>query len=116
MNPILKFVTEHFIRQSIVFESVPPFADNTKPVYDEMVRRGYDRKYNLIWYISEDECATIKNGKINYWNPRSRKTLKEKIRNYSHYMRTKCIICCNTYITSSGTHKIQTEKARSVFI
>ena len=37
------------LRNTILFESVPVYADNTKEVFDEMVRRGLHRKYRFIW-------------------------------------------------------------------
>ena len=33
----------------IVFESLPDFSDNTRAVFDEMVRRGINKKYKFIW-------------------------------------------------------------------
>ncbi len=101
MKRIIKKIADKVIKQSILFESKPFFSDNTRPVYEEMIRRGYAKKYNLFWWISDNEYATIKNGVVSYWNPGARKTIKEKIRNYSVY-RTKCIICCNKFLPSSG--------------
>ena len=115
MKKILRSIAEYFIKPSIVFESKPAFSDNTKAVYDEMVRQGYEKRYNLIWYISEDQCATLQNGNVIYWNPRDRKTIKEKIRNYSYYYKTKCIICCNTFIGASGSHQITNGKNQRSF-
>ena len=102
----MKELLYRFIKDSIVFESIPPFSDNTRAVYDEMVRRGYDKKYMLVWYIDDETCATLKDGVPEYWNPVKRKTLKEKIRNYSYFLKTKCIICCNKFLPSSGYKSI----------
>ena len=105
MNKYLTAIVDHFIKPCIVFESKPSFSDNTKAVYDEMVRRGYDKKYRLIWSTSYRECAEIKNERIIYWDPRVRNTIKEKINNYTYYFRTKCIICCNDFISSTNPDK-----------
>ncbi len=99
----------------IVFESKPEFSDNTKAVYNELVNRGYGTKYQLTWYISEDKCATLKKGNVTYWNPKKRKTIREKLRNYQYYYRTKCIICCNSFIGSSGSHQITDGKDQVSF-
>ena len=87
-------------KRSIIFESKPFYSDNTKPVYDELVKRGYDKKYNFFWYISNNQCATIKNDEIEYWNPRKKKSLSDIIR-YCSYSQPKCIICCNSFLPHS---------------
>ena len=105
-NRLFKWLTGKFIKPSIIFESKPHFSDNTKAVYDEMVRRGYDKKYRLVWYLSWQEWAELKDGKWCVYNPRERKTLSQKFRNYSIYYMTKCLICCNTFLPSSGEGQI----------
>ena len=99
---ILAAIVHPFIKQSIIFESKPIFSDNTKAVYDEMIHRGYDKNYRFVWFAGGCEFAEIRNGKISYWNSKDRKTIKEKIRNYSVAYRTKCLICCNEFLTSKG--------------
>ena len=37
------------LRDTIIFESCPVFADNTKVVFEEMVRRELYKKYRFIW-------------------------------------------------------------------
>ena len=106
MKNWLKHFVGSFIKPSIVFESTPAFSDNTKPVYDELLSRGYAKKYCFIWYINDDKCASIKNGKISYWNPRERDSIYKKIRNYSLYYKTKCLICCNTFLPAKGEERI----------
>ena len=106
MNRILKAIIDKLLKPCILFESKPTFSDNKKAVFDEMVRIGYNKKYRFIWYVSYNECAEIKNGKIYYWNPHNRSTLTEKIRNYNLYFMTKCIICCNSFLSSSGRNQI----------
>lgn len=96
---------EMFIKPCIIFESRPPFSDNTRPVYDEFVRRGYDKKYRLVWYLDDNTCASLKDGKPIYWDPMVRHTISDKIRNMSLNSKTKAIICCNRYLGSSGYSK-----------
>ena len=59
----LSGIVNHFlikvIKPCIIFESSPVYSDNTKPVYDEMVKRGYEKKYHLFWYISNNDYASI---------------------------------------------------------
>ena len=101
-----KELLELFFKQTIVFESIPPFTDNTTAVYDELVRRGYHKKYNFVWYSSYSEALSVKNGRIVKWNPRDRKTLLRKIRNYRYYDMVKCVVCCNSFLTTDGDKSI----------
>ncbi|MBQ9963494.1 MAG: CDP-glycerol glycerophosphotransferase family protein [Clostridia bacterium] len=36
----------------ILFESAPDLSDNTKAVFDEMIRRGMNRQYKMVWFVS----------------------------------------------------------------
>lgn len=94
------------IKPSIVFESIPNFSDNTRAVYDELVARGYGKKYRLIWFLEWNKCASIENGVKKYWNPWDRKTIPQIIRNYSFFNKTKCIICCNRFLPSQGEGQV----------
>ena len=38
-------------RNWIIFESVPDLSDNTKAVFDEMLRRKLNKKYKLIIFF-----------------------------------------------------------------
>lgn len=114
MNRIIAAVASHFIKPSIIFESKPPFSDNTKAVFDELVNRGYGKRYRLFW-VTHNGFAEVKNDVITYWNKGERKTLKEKIRSYSLDFQTKCIICCNTFLGSSGRHQITSGKNQLSF-
>ena len=35
----------------ILFESYPDFNGSALAVYEELVKRGYDQKYDLIWAV-----------------------------------------------------------------
>ena len=51
-----KWILDHVpLKNHIVFESYPVYADNTKAVYDEMVRQGLHKKYKFFWlYLSRE--------------------------------------------------------------
>lgn len=58
-NPVKKFVKAFFYNNSfllkknrILLESSPDFADNTKYVYDELLRRKMNYKYRIYWLTS----------------------------------------------------------------
>ena len=40
-------------KKIILFESMPTLTDNTKAVFDEMVRRGWNESYEFVWITSE---------------------------------------------------------------
>ena len=77
-------------KKIIVFESCPDLSDNTKAVFDELVRRGCNKKYKLVWMCYEPiraEYPKIKN--VKYVNAQSRLAF------YRYVLSGKCIICCN---------------------
>lgn len=52
---LFRFFSLFPISNTIVFESAPVYADNTRAVFDEMVRRGLHRKYRFIWVYMPGE-------------------------------------------------------------
>lgn len=43
------------MKQNILFESIPCFTGNSLEIYNEFLKRGLDKKYNLIWAKSKQE-------------------------------------------------------------
>ena len=39
----------------ILFESIPNFTGNSLEIYNEFVKRGFDKKYDLIWTKAKNE-------------------------------------------------------------
>ena len=90
-----KSILKLFIPSNIiVFESIPDLSDNTKAVFDEMVRRGINQKYRLYWMV--------KNTK-NHPRMRNVKYLSDK-RRMSHLIveKARCIICCNWFYQTTS--------------
>lgn len=78
----------------IIFESAPDFSDNTKAVYDEMVRRGLNHKYKFVWLCYNDyKEKAYENAKYVKCN-----TVLGQIEKFYLPYRAKCIICCNRFI------------------
>ena len=52
----------------LVFESQPLYADNTRAVYDEMIRRELYKKYKLIWVTPnvQEKTISIPHSKVIY--------------------------------------------------
>jgi len=42
------------LKNIIIFESLPDFADNTRAVFDELVRQGVNKTYQLVWTTHGD--------------------------------------------------------------
>ena len=75
----------------ILFESYPDFSGSPLEIYNELVKRGYDTKYDLIWtvYANFNEKTNYKVVKFHGCNtPEKRNVLS----------RTKVIIDSNRYI------------------
>lgn len=87
------------LRKIILFESCPDYSDNTKAVFDEMVSRGVNKKYKLVWLTSTKSSA-FKNNRVKSVYISSRKA------KYYVY-RSKCIICCNAFITTDNPRQFR---------
>lgn len=75
----------------ILFESYPDFSGSPLEIYNELVKRGYDKKYDLIWtvYANFNEKTNYKVVKFHGCNtPEKQNVLR----------RTKVIIDSNRYI------------------
>lgn len=85
------------VKNIIFFESHPDLADNTKAVFDEMVRRGLNKKYKMVWWVQDKdnpELPHIEN--VFYVDKKNKENYKE----FKKYVFVaKCIINCNKYIT-----------------
>lgn len=85
-----------FTKQSIIFESIPIFSDNTKAVFDEMVDRKLYKKYYLVWWIRENRYTFYsKNKKFIEFDITSPKSLMGLLLYISIYDKPICGICCN---------------------
>lgn len=104
----IKVFLARFAKPCIVFESYPVFSDNTKPVYDELVKRGYDKKYSFFWYIDNDTFAIEKKGKLFYWKRDDYKNPRNMLRNLSVDKGVKAIILCNQFAMFKSIGEFET--------
>ena len=75
----------------ILFESAPDCTDNTKAVFDELVRRGLNETNRFVWVCNEEpeDFPRLKN--VEY--------LRRGTPRCKHRMlRAKLLICCNRFI------------------
>ena len=82
----------------IIFESYPDFSDNSRPVFNELVRLGYGKKYMLIWIVSYNSYAILKNGKPYYWRRGDYSKLEHRMYNYSIDKGIKAVVLCNRLV------------------
>lgn len=85
-------------KAAIVFESVPDYSDNSKAVYEEMIRRGYDKKYRLIWYLNDKKTPAV------------------KARNYFVRRMAICTIFGNIWLPSLESVRVHGKKQTSFYL
>lgn len=90
---IKKIISVLPIFKIILFESVPDLSDNTKAVFDEFIKRGFNKKYKCVWVVNRisPELPEIEN--VTYIKAESL-----KLRFYRIF--AKCFICCNGWLTT----------------
>lgn len=95
------------IKNIIILESSPDFADNTKALFDNMIEQGINKKYKLVWLVNKTEKpkTNIKNVKYVY-REHKRKSF-EHIRYIYYIYSAKIIIDGNDYV-----QKIRDEQIR----
>lgn len=49
----LYFLVPIPLKKSICFESQPDFSDNTRYVFEELILRGYNKKYKMYWILNK---------------------------------------------------------------
>ena len=92
---IAPFLYDLAYKKSIIFESAPDYADSTKAVYEEMVKRGLDKKYKFVWLLFGEASDALKiSGEVKCmrgW------TIKSRF--YFYYLSTaKAYITCNRHL------------------
>lgn len=81
------------LSDTIFFESVPNMSDSTYMVYNEMLKRGLNKKYKMIWWLYSEPCNLIKQHNVYILKANTSRLKK----NYYEYT-SKCLISCNRYL------------------
>lgn len=104
---IIKFITSLLpLKNVIIFESNPDFADNALAVYEELLRRGYNKKYKIIWLLNGNHI--IENLPQNvYAYKKVHGSYFDKILSYWNNARSKFIFDSNRFV-----HKINHRQVR----
>ena len=94
------------LKPYILMESNPDFADNTKAVYDEIIKRGLNLKYKVIWAVNDKQkYKYIKTKNVRFINRTGSILNKVKFAYYNIF--SKYIIDCNKYIEKLNKNQIR---------
>ena len=85
------------MKNNILMESNPDYSDNSKLVFDELVRRGVNKKNKIIWFVKNpNNFSDIKIKNVYFYKRYGNIILK--LRYYYYLLFSKYIIDCNDYI------------------
>ncbi len=97
-NAIKNLIKNIPSKNIILMESVPDFSDNTKAVYDELIKRGVNKKYKIVWVVNPFFKTEKKDKNVEFLHY----DRKKYNRKFSYYnLVSKCKICCNQFLTSN---------------
>lgn len=88
------FISKFPLKNIILFESSPSYADNTRAVFNELLKRGINEKYKLVWVTYNGEALPPEIAVKNVF------TVKRSAGIYKHYFifAAKHLICCNEFL------------------
>ncbi len=95
---MLKKIKRFFVKicpnlNILLFESVPVYSDNARCVFEELIARGYNKKYKIVWKNDgKNVFPKIKN--VNFININSR---WGRILFKFFSLIAKCMISCNRF-------------------
>ncbi len=84
-------------RNIMIFESVPNLSDNTKPVFDEMIKRQLNEKYKFIWIVS-GEIDTLPKIKNVVYCDKTRPAFRWRLLYYRVF--AKALFSCNEFLST----------------
>lgn len=113
---IKKLIIEPFIcikplKNIIIMESNPAFADNTKPVFDKLIEHGVNKKYKIVWFV--DDADPFKNVKIDnvefiqYFNNPKKPLPKRSEYSKNCHKNAKIIIDNNRYLDKKNKKQLR---------
>ncbi len=81
------------IKNVIIFESKPDCSDNTKAVFDEMLARGLNKKYKMVWLVKNKSISSEIKENVCLID-----TYSEGLKQRNYWHCAKVFICCNSYL------------------
>lgn len=112
MNRLIKAILLFFIRRiplrkAIVFESHPDLSDNTYALYQELLKRRYNKKYKMYWmrtYQDGQEFELPDNVEEFYNEPAS---FSQSIKRAYILNTSKFIMDCNSFVQKRRKNQIR---------
>lgn len=98
IKKVIVSIASHLSHNSIIFESLPDLTDSSKAVFDEMMNRGMNKKYSLIWICHNNPKEFKKLENVSYVNIKKFGGVVA----FWYIAKAKCLISCNTFLTSHG--------------
>lgn len=107
LSDLIDFITKTLpLKNLIVFESKPDFADNTYFLFRKMIELGYNKKYKMYWILG-DEKSDYNLPKNVYSVRRQFGTPLEKIKARYLIGRARYIIDCNRFIHKTSDRQVR---------
>lgn len=103
LNKVLKILFNRLKQENIIiFESNPSFTDNTKAVFDEMIRQEANKKYKMFWIARDDVDNSVFEKYDNVYPIDSTTTnllkqVKNTIKKAYYFSKAKAVVSCNVY-------------------
>lgn len=88
------------LQNIILFESVPDLSDNSKAVFDEMLRLGVNKQYRMVWLLRDKTAKTYPEVENVSYILATGKTFKERMKVLKLENTSKCLISCNLFLVS----------------
>lgn len=90
------------LKRTIIFESCPDFSDNTFPVFEELIKRGVNKKYKMIWMTHKEYSADI----FQTENVEALYPVNHKYKTFFLNHLSKVVICSNYFYGSDNKRQI----------
>lgn len=95
---VLKFISSFLpLKNTVLFESNPDFADNALPVYQEFIKRGINKKHKIVWILNGNIIPSDLPENV-YCRKRVNGSVFEKLLIQWEILRAKYIIDSSNYI------------------
>ena len=100
INKIISLMPKIFMRNIILMESVPDYSDNTKAVFDELIRRKINEKIKIVWLVTDiNKFRNIKIKNVKFISYKERLKLK--------YYSSLYLMDSNRYLKKINKHQMR---------
>ena len=88
------------LKNIILFESNPDFSDNSRAVFDELIKHGYNKNNKLVWLVSsKEDFIDIHENNVEFINYSDTKTIRK------YQFLAKYIIDCNKFVDKKNKYQ-----------